>query len=338
MIYIHVPFCRSFCSYCDFYSETACKGKEDEMIADWLVSLLKEISSRKKEIAASSKVNTLYIGGGTPSLLPPSCIRQITEALGAKAFEEFTMEVNPEDIVTKGREYVGELLQAGVNRFSMGVQSLDDGILEWMNRRHDADGARKAMRILRECGCDNVSLDLIFGMSNLSDATLDSTLNEMLEYRPQHLSAYQLSIEEGSALAAMVEKGLYKEADEEMCRRQYELICGKMKEAGYHHYEISNWSLPGKEAVHNSAYWNRMPYVGLGPGAHSFSIGSDGTQHRSWNSTVLKDWDSDGEILTSEQIREEELMLGLRTDKGVHGMTIPEKDWFISEKIISDLI
>ena len=338
MIYVHVPFCRSFCSYCDFYSELSCKGKDGKLIGGWLESLKREISARRSETDSTLGTSTLYIGGGTPSVLPLSVIGEIVEALGKGPYEEFTIEVNPEDIVEKGAEYVKGLLEAGVTRISMGVQSLDNGILKWMNRRHDADGARKAMALLRECGCDNVSLDLIFGISILPTEKLESTLDEILSFHPEHLSAYQLSIEEGSALAELVEKGLYQEADEELCRRQYELIGGRLAAAGYHHYEISNWAVPGKEAVHNSAYWTREPYVGFGPGAHSFLIGADGTQRRFWNSRELKHWTSEGETLTAEQIREEELMLGLRTDKGFGGTVIPEKDWFISEKIISEMI
>ena len=338
MIYVHVPFCRSFCSYCDFYSELACKGREGALIGGWLEFLKEEISARRSETDSTLGTNTLYIGGGTPSVLPLSVIKEIVQTLGKGPYEEFTIEVNPEDIVEKGTGYVKGLLEAGVTRISMGVQSLDNGILKWMNRRHDADRARRAMALLRECGCDNISLDLIFGISHLPTETLESTLDEILSFRPEHLSAYQLSIEEGSTLAELVGKGLYQEADEELCRGQYELIGRRLAAAGYHHYEISNWAVPGKEAVHNSAYWTREPYVGFGPGAHSFLIGADGTQRRFWNSRELKHWTSEGETLTAEQIREEELMLGLRTDKGFGGTVIPEKDWFISEKIISEII
>lgn len=219
----------------------------------------------------------------------------------------------------------------------MGVQSLDDGMLRWMNRRHTADRAREAFRLLREGGIGNVSVDVIFGISHLSDASLDATVDGVLEMGPEHISAYQLSIEEGSALAEMLADGRYAEAGEELCRRQYEHICKRLRDAGYHHYEISNWAKPGFEAKHNSAYWTRHPYVGLGPGAHSLRIDGD-VQVRSWNSQSLTGWTAGSETLSAEEIREEELMLGLRTDRGVGGMAIPESDWFVADSIIADIV
>ena len=347
MIYVHVPFCRSFCTYCSFYSELACKGKDAEAFRKYTGCLLEEISSRRDEIEASREVDTLYIGGGTPSTLPLPFLEEIVTALGKASYSEFTIEVNPEDIVEKGPGYVSALRSLGVNRISMGVQSLDDGILRWMNRRHNADGARRAFGMLREGGFDNISVALIFGLSNLGDAVLEATLREMISWKPEHVSAYQLSVEEGSALAEMVGKGLYAEADEEKCRHQYELICSTLSAAGYHHYEISNWAVPGREAVHNGAYWTRAAYVGLGPGAHSF----DGALRRTWNSEEPCGWTASGETLTPEDVRLERIMLGLRTDRGIpEGLCdtsalertggryrIPESLWFVSDEIISGL-
>ncbi len=312
MVYIHVPFCRSFCVYCDFYSEIACRGRDDGMYGSYLDGLCEEIRLRRRETAPTSGVNTLYIGGGTPSVLPPSAFGRIVEALGCGPFDEFTVEVNPEDIVEKGAPYVRELMKLGVNRFSMGVQSLDDGILRWMRRRHDAGTARRAFGILREAGAENVSLDLIFGLSQLTPEVLSGTLDGICELRPEHVSAYQLSIEEDSDLAAMVSDGRYREAPEELCALQYGRICDRLRSAGYMHYEISNWALPGREAVHNSAYWTRAPYVGFGPGAHSF----DGVR-RSWNSCELSGWSASGEVLGEAEAREERIMLGLRTARGI---------------------
>lgn len=331
MIYVHVPFCRSFCTYCDFYSEIAPGDEEYGLYAD---SLLSEIESRRAEIESTLGTNTLYIGGGTPSVLPLDVLRRITNALPYGPYDEFTVEVNPDDIVRKGPEYALGLLELGVNRISMGVQSLSDAVLRWMNRRHNADGARQAFRILREAGFRNISVDVIFGLSHMDDITLESTLDGIIEWGPEHISAYQLSIEEGSALCKMVQQGRYTEASDEQCRSQYELICSRLESAGYHHYEISNWALPGREAVHNSAYWTRQPYAGLGPGAHSLL----GREVRRWNSEQPYLWKSDGEKLSEEEIREETLMLGLRTDRGVDGMVIPREDWFVSDGIIADII
>ena len=286
MIYVHIPFCRSFCTYCDFYSEVAAKcrkaedrSRQEELFAQFSDALGREISQRKAEITDS--FNTLYIGGGTPSVLPLSVYASLIENLaheGIKApFEEFTFEVNPEDIVEKGETYVTGLMNLGVNRFSMGVQSFDDGILKWMNRRHDAETAVKAYRILEDAGADNISIDLIFGLPQLSDSMWENTLNKALEISgkgelPRHISSYQLSVEPGSALARLVNRGVWSEASDELCTRQYQTLCEVLGEAGYHHYEISNFAQPGFEAKHNSAYWAHVPYVGLGPGAHSLLI------------------------------------------------------------------
>ena len=334
MIYVHVPFCRSFCTYCGFYSERACPTEA------WADEVCREAEARRDEIKAASAVDTLYFGGGTPSVLPPSFFGRIADACGGRSYCEWTVEVNPDDITPS---YAAELRALGVNRVSMGVQSLDDGILRWMNRRHSADGARSAFRMLREAGFDNISVDVIFGVAGMTAAVLESTVRELLEWRPEHISAYQLSVEEGSALARLIAAGKLQEASEEQCRRQYALLCAKLSEAGYRHYEISNWAIPGHEARHNSAYWTRHPYVGLGPSAHSLGITADGKQRRSWNSSSVSGWKEEGaEVLSEEEIREERIMLGLRTDAGaeVDGrhVVIPESDWFVSDEIIAGLL
>ena len=327
MIYVHVPFCKSFCTYCDFYSEI-CSGKVQKLFVE---ELCREIERRRPEIDQTLALNTLYIGGGTPSVLEPELLRRIVDTLGYGPYQEFTVEVNPDDITPA---YAAFLKELGVTRVSMGVQSFNDDILHWMNRRHDGAGALKAFRSLRSAGFDNISIDLIFGLSQLTPGLWAETLTQALELAPEHISAYQLTVEEGSPLADMIASGSYVEATEEACAAQYSQLCARMKEAGYHHYEISNFALPGKEAVHNSAYWRRVPYVGLGPGAHSLA----GTDLRCWNSQKVSGWTSECEHLTPEQIREEVLMLGLRTDRGACGMQIPEKDWFISDSIIESLI
>lgn len=309
MIYVHVPFCRSFCTYCGFYSEicrraprssTQAPGSREDsrqvqnrLFEEYAAALRDEIAVRSTELVAARRgsafgpvlpsapslsgspaPDTLYIGGGTPSVLPLQVLEDIVGSLGPSDYEEFTIEVNPDDIVSGGPEYVSGLRRLGVNRVSMGVQSFDDGILKWMNRRHDAAGAREAFRLLRACGFDNISIDLIFGLSQLSADAWADTVLAALALEPEHISAYQLSIEEDSALERMVADGRYVEASDEQCRSQYDALCRMLVEAGYVHYEISNWARPGREAVHNSAYWRRVPYVGLGPGAHSFSLSS----------------------------------------------------------------
>ena len=327
MIYVHIPFCKSFCTYCDFYSEI-CSGKVQKLFVE---ELCREIESRRPEIESTLALNTLYIGGGTPSVLAPELLRRIVDMLGYGPYTEFTVEVNPDDITPA---YAAFLKELGVTRVSMGVQSFNDDILRWMNRRHDGEGALQAFRCLRSAGFDNISIDLIYGISQLTPELWEETLKQALDLGPEHISAYQLTVEESSPLADMIAKRSYAEASEEACAAQYQQLCDRMKEAGYHHYEISNFALPGREAVHNSAYWRRVPYVGLGPGAHSLI----GTDLRCWNSQQTSGWTSESEHLTPEQIREEVLMLGLRTDQGACGMQIPEKDWFISDSIIEGLI
>ena len=390
MIYLHVPFCGSFCTYCDFYSEIC---RSTQAFNEYADAVIAEIRDRRKELemnmSAQDAVNTLYIGGGTPSVLPLDVLSRIVGAVSqterlslvteqlslvtepvevtvpTELFDEFTVEVNPEDIVEKGLEYVRGLLALGVNRISMGIQSFNDDILRWMNRRHDAGNAVKAFHILRESGVRNISIDLIFGISQLTDETWKDTIEKALELSPEHISAYQLSIEEGSAVAKMVVDGRYVEASEEQCRRQYDILCRCLGRSGYHHYEISNFAKPGFEAIHNSAYWRRVPYIGLGPGAHSLS-----GDVRSWNSQELPHrnivtYSRNFETLSPEDIRVEKIMLSLRTDKGLEAtelysladstvidtllsegalekqgtcVRIPEDHLFTSDEIVRELI
>jgi len=357
VIYIHIPFCRSFCTYCDFYSEVAAKCRnardreaEQMLWKNFSEAVCEEIRERRTEM--TDEVNTLYIGGGTPSVLPPSVfgtlLKALQEAGHGGPFDEFTVEVNPEDIVEKGHGYVEELLELGVNRVSMGVQSFDDGILRWMNRRHDSATARRAYSILEEAGVSDISIDLIFGMPQLSDALWDETLEKALTISPngnlpKHISAYQLSVEPGSALAGMAGKGLWTEASQEDCARQYSVLCATLAEAGYHHYEISNFALPGHEALHNSAYWDHRPYLGLGPAAHSYmDCPLDGKTHgegrssvRQWNSPDLESYIEaarsgnfakvrECEVLDGDQLALEHIMLALRTSEGISAAYLRE--------------
>ena len=375
MIYIHVPFCRKFCAYCSFYSELAREGADAPLVRSWLDGLSREISARAGELLSSDlALSTLYIGGGTPSVLPlpawETLFGQLARA-GLSAFEECTVEANPEDLVTRGPDYVPALLSLGVNRFSIGVQSLSDPVLKRMNRRHDAAGAREAFRLLRRSGADNISVDLIFGIRDLSDEVLLRSLDELVSWGPEHVSAYQLTLEPDSAWGKAREQGMRDdEAPEEVCARQYGLICERLAAAGYLHYEISNWARPGREARHNSAYWRRIPYAGLGPAAHSLRILPDGRQQRCWNAPDLHWISKDGtpaegggsEWLTPDQQRSETLMLGLRTAQGIDPalldpnlraralaqglletcpdgrVRIPEARWFVSDGIVADLV
>ena len=384
MIYVHVPFCRSFCTYCGFYSEVAPKcrkaeetSKQEARIEGYIRALEAEIRTGRNDIDrvfASSDVNTLYIGGGTPSVLPLSAFERLVAAIGLRKYSEFTVEVNPEDIVENGVDYVRALLNLGVNRVSMGIQSFDDDILKFMNRRHTVAQAVEAYRIIEEAGVENISIDLIFGLPQLSPQKWKETIDKALNISasgvpPKHISAYQLSVEPDSMLEKLVAKGKFEEASAEQCRQQYEILCEELADAGYHHYEISNFGQPGFEARHNSAYWRNIPYVGFGPGAHSY-IGN----RRSWNISSLASYvETDDfskirecEILDSEQLVMERIMLGLRTSAGVEEsflmshcdnqavenaiegghlvridgqrVRIPESSFFISDNIIASII
>ncbi len=366
MIYIHFPFCKSFCTYCDFYSV---RGKD--RIEQYTQSLLREISLRKAFLCQCTSPATLYVGGGTPSLWP---VEQLGEAVAAVSaalregaadygrscgapgggggavpgtwdgrgdagiFAEFTVEVNPDDVT---EAYARALRRLGVNRVSMGVQSFSDRSLRWMARRHSSEGAVEAFRVLRSAGFDNISLDLIFGYDPMawgsgssSDEELmqlwSDDLDTVLRLRPEHISAYQMGIEEGSVLGEMAVAGRYLEPSDELCAAQYALLQQRLAAAGYLQYEVSNFSLPGRRALHNSGYWDRSPYIGLGPGAHSF----DGDRRRCWNvpdldryiaafggssaysdcavSSVVSE-----ETLTDEDVLTETIMLGLRTVDGL---------------------
>ena len=201
MIYVHVPFCKGFCTYCDFYSEI-CSGKVQKLFVE---ELCREIERRRSEIEGTVALNTLYIGGGTPSVLAPELMKRIADKLGYGPYQEFTVEVNPDDITP---DYAVFLKSLGVTRVSMGVQSFNDDILRWMNRRHDGACAREAFRRLRQAGFDNISIDLIYGLSQLTSGLWEETLDQALELVPEHISAYQLTVEEGSALAEMIEAGI----------------------------------------------------------------------------------------------------------------------------------
>ncbi len=320
-IYIHVPFCSLFCNYCDFYSV-----KQTGRIGAYIESLLCEIEQRRDFFAKCNVTpTTLYMGGGTPSLLSPDQISQITEKVcnsfgitSVNLLREYTVEVNPDDV---NKEYLLRLHSIGVKRLSMGIQSFNDEDLQWMNRRHNSAMAVEAYYIARECGFDNISLDLIFGYSLLSENKWIRNIETMLSLRPEHISSYQLGIEKNTKLGAQFARGEYTPLSDEQSYSQYSILQEMLADAGYIQYEISNFALPGFEAIHNSSYWDYSPYLGLGPSAHSF----DG-KTRSWNCAntgkyinSMKSGDSCSysEQLTSRDKFNERVMLSLRRVDGL---------------------
>lgn len=325
MVYVHIPFCRSHCVYCGFYSELL---RLDGGGSEFVDALLREIALTEADFATGG-IQTLYFGGGTPSLLDSGQLAAIVGALADKGLYdkdkcvEFTMEMNPDDIVRKGSGYLDELRRIGVNRVSMGVQSFDDAVLRRMGRRHNAEEAVRAYEMLRGEGFDNISIDLIIGFTDRFDpfSLRDSLCS--LSCLPQHISCYQLSVESGSGLEKMLSGGKFSLPGEDECASQYEALCSLLQDFGYEHYEISNWALGPFRSRHNSAYWTHVPYVGFGPGAHSFD-----SHRRYWNHPDLKAYVGAAgkgdfslvrgeEVLTDEQFLEESIMLGLRTSDGI---------------------
>ena len=320
-LYIHVPYCTAKCAYCDFYSGPLRLFDA----ATYFNAVRREFVARRLEI---EEINTVYFGGGTPGSVAPKYFAPYF----ALTDGEKTVEVNPENITP---EYAGALLAVGANRVSMGVQSLIDEELAAIGRRHSAADARKAFAALRSAGVENISLDLIYG---LPGQTLDSwrySLQELIALRPEHISAYLLSYEEGTLLTARLRSGKIKEAPEELVEQMYALLCEETARAGYNHYEISNFALPGYEAKHNSAYWDMTPYLGLGPGAHSF----DGTTRRE-NPANLKNYLASPENFavaedeTADNRFNDRLLTALRTAKGINSAVFNTAELAKAEKLL----
>ena len=317
-VYIHIPFCSQFCIYCDFYST-----KQYRKIGDYLQSLYGEIDTRRGELTEiGSTVETIYFGGGTPSLLAAGLLAGILQKifsnypLSAGGVAEVTVEANPDDLT---QPYLRELREAGFNRLSLGIQSFDDHHLKWMNRRHDALMAVNAFRMAREAGFGNISVDLIFGYEALTMDRWQQDIESLLRMEPEHISAYQMSVEPGTPLHKLATIHTYANLSDEDALRQYLFLQNALSTAGFNQYEVSNFSKPGKESCHNSAYWNGEPYIGLGPAAHSF----DG-KRRSWNSPSLRRYISSagreprkGEFLSPKDRFNEFLMLSLRRVSGI---------------------
>jgi len=258
-IYIHIPFCKSRCIYCDFYSTTGLEWRQR-----YVDALCEEYRLRHNYI--NERVRTLYIGGGTPSLLPHPLLRQIFETVGPVE-GEVTLECNPDDVTESFAEGLAEL---PVNRVSMGAQSFGDERLRFLHRRHRACQVAMAVERLRAVGIGNISIDLIYGFPGETLEEWHRDIESALALQVEHLSAYALQYEEGTALYRQLKQGVIREVDEELSRRMYYDLKDRLAQAGFEHYEISNFARPGFRSRHNSGYWNQTPYLGLGAAAHSF--------------------------------------------------------------------
>jgi putative oxygen-independent coproporphyrinogen III oxidase len=315
-LYVHVPFCLKKCPYCDFAS-----GTDLAMVAGWLRAIKQEMGLYRD---FAPEFDTLYLGGGTPSLLTAEQLAVLLENLQEHfAFApdtEITLEANPDDLTVQILKSYREL---GINRLSLGVQSFDDRELAFLGRRHDASQALHALAWARDAGFANLGLDLIYGLPGQTVARWQNNLETALSFLPEHLSCYQLTVEAGTPLARRQAEGQFQPHPEEMEREFFLFTSRFLEERGYLHYEISNFARGSRNrSRHNGKYWNHTPYLGLGPAAHSFRDG-----RRWWNHRFLKDYCqalsageapvADEEVLTPEQARLEALYLGLRTREGV---------------------
>ena len=342
-----------------------------EEAARYVKAVCRELELRKEYLADAS-VSTVYFGGGTPSRLTPQQLGQIISAIdsviGLKNLQELTVECNPDDITP---QYVTALRALGVNRISMGVQTFNPELLRFLNRRHTAAQALEAVRICRQSGIYNISIDLMYGLPGQTLDMFRADLQTALSTGVQHISSYCLSYEENTPLLALRNQGKLIPADDDLCSRMFTLICNTLREGGFEHYEISNFCLPGYHSRHNSSYWDGTPYLGLGAGAHSYN----GTT-RQWNPSNIDAYMQgieqgkplyEQEELSPTDLYNEKMMLSLRTSKGLdlttltnadrlsvlksaecllsngslvsdnNSLRIPESHMFISDAIISSL-
>ena len=314
-IYIHIPFCKQACHYCNFHFSTSLKLQND-----FLDALLKEIALRKDYIE-EEKVDTIYFGGGTPSLLTGEQLARIMLAL-YKSFNisplaEITFEANPDDI---DELRLITWKQNGINRLSVGIQSFFKEDLEWMNRAHNEVQALNCITLARDEGFNNMSIDLIYGTPGLTDERWMHNMQTAVSLNVPHLSCYALTVEPGTALDAMTKKKKALPVNNDDQARQFLMMTDFFASKGYEHYEISNFSIPGMRSRHNSSYWSGKKYIGLGPSAHSFNGAS-----RQWNvannALYIKSLESnqlpfEQEVLTESQRFNEYIMTSLRTIEG----------------------
>ena len=315
-IYIHIPFCRKACHYCNFHFSTSL-GMVDRMVD----AIKKEIDIAEKLIGET--IQTIYFGGGTPSLIPPDLIKMILEKIyqsyHVSSDAEITLEANPDDITLSNAEAWKAM---GVNRFSIGIQSFFEDDLHWMNRAHDAIQSKKCIEIIKQVGFDNFSIDLIYGTPGQSLERWVENLEIAFEYKVPHLSCYALTVEDGTALHHMIETRKKEQVDTDEQSLRFEKLVEKTNEAGYRHYEISNFAIPGKESKHNKSYWEGALYQGFGPAAHSF----DGKSRR-WNVSNNMDYilsiennklPFEIELLSKVDQLNEYIMTSLRCDTGIN--------------------
>ncbi len=312
-LYLHIPFCASRCSYCDFYTQTGSRLRRD-----FINALIRELHLRRGELPDGAFIDHIYFGGGTPSLLTPDELTRIfttiTSLYPLTGSGEVTIECNPDDVTA---DYAQALSRLPINRVSMGVQSFHADDLSFLNRRHTAEQVFSAVESLRRQGIDNLSLDLIYGLPGQTEERWLANIRTFLSLGVPHLSAYHLIYEEGTALTRLVERGKVQPVSEDDSLRFFELLISELKGAGYEHF-----ALPDRYARHNTGYWQGVPYLGLGPSAHSF----DGLRTRSHNVASLTHYtrallegkrDYETEHLSDEELQHEYILTRLRTQWGI---------------------
>ena len=310
-IYFHIPFCKRLCGYCDFYRSVKLK-----YIPEVVGAMHHELTAQQSFLRDKT-IRTIYFGGGTPSLLAPSEIEkfvaQVREQFDCSQLEEVTIEVNPDDITP---EYISELRKTSVNRVSMGVQSLDDGCLQFMGRRHSAEQACEAVRLLQAAGYNNISVDVIFGVEGFGAESLESTLRGVLAMGVQHISAYHLTIEENTRFGRLLARGELHETEEERSEAEFLQVHNRLTCAGFEHYEVSNYALKGYRSRHNSSYWRGVEYLGIGAGAHSYN-----GEMRRWCEQSIEEYiggvEYGSETLSKRDKLNEYVMTSLRCAEGL---------------------
>ena len=315
-IYLHIPFCKKACHYCDFHFSTSAKYK-DEM----LNALRNEIKLRRQYLG-NEKIETIYFGGGTPSVLNSedihALIGEITSTFDVYDHAEITLEANPDDLHA---QKVKELRQTPLNRFSIGVQSFYEEDLKWMNRAHNATEAESSVKRVQDAGFENITVDLIYGFPLLSNIKWEQNIQKLLELGIPHISSYSMTVEPKTALAMFIAKGKEKAMNENQSSEQFMTLINRLTEAGFEHYEISNFAKPGMYSKHNSNYWEGVNYLGIGPSAHSFNGESRqwniANNHRYISEIQENKIPAELEFLTPENRINEYIMTSLRTSKGM---------------------
>lgn len=316
-IYIHIPFCSQACHYCNFHFSTTFESYRSEMIE----ALCKELEM-KKDIFTDTNVNTIYFGGGTPSLLTNEELDDIFFAINTNyetgSVQEITIEANPEDV---NLDKLNHWKAKGITRVSLGVQSFFNGDLEQMNRAHDSGQAEKAIELIRAAGFDNFSIDFMFALPLLTDEQLVKNLDKAIALKVPHISCYNLTVEEQTALLHLIKKGKIEDLSEEKSIQQFQLIMNKLGSNKYLQYEISNYALEGYKSRHNSAYWEQKAYIGIGPSAHSF-YNSMRTHNIANNKAYINEVNAGGDYFEIEELSEKDffnefIMTRLRTSKGL---------------------